>query len=678
MKGFRMKFLFPVLLLLLITSTIYSQQKYFVYFKDKGISQNQTLNKSSALFQEAEKQLTTRAIERRKSVLGDEKYITIEDLPVKSEYLEALKLEGIKIHHVLKWFNAASAYLNDEEIKIISKYEFIDRIERVKGFTSAKPIDESKSIEPPISLNKTIGLDYGFALTQNDLSEIPAVHNLGIDGKGVIIGILDTGFRWKTVPSLQTKNVIAEYDFVFKDANTANESNDRSDQDRHGTRVFSIMAGNEPGKLIGPAYASSFLLAKTEDIRVEVNSEEDNYAAALEWMESKGVDITSSSLGYRVFDKEQTSYSYQDMNGFTTIVAKAANLAFDRGVSTFTAAGNEGMDLISSPGDAFNMITVGAVSSTNSLASFSSRGPSSDGRIKPEIVAQGVSVYHAIEGTANYGSGNGTSYATPIAAGIAGLLKSAYPHLNNRQIRNIFLESGDNKTVPNNERGWGLISAKRAINYPNLKLNGTSFLLNKAFIYSSGVKSNSVSLNYSSGSGLFTTIPMSFDGNFIFSCELPNSNPGANVEFYFTYESETGEFKRDPFSDNYKLKFGDVVVTLSDLIEDRELPSDFNLYQNYPNPFNPETTIRYQLSEISHVTLKVYDILGREVATLANEVMQPGNYKVKFSINNILSSSSLSTFTSLGQASSTLSTGVYFYRLTAGNFSQTKKMVLVK
>jgi subtilisin family serine protease len=673
-----MKFTLSVLLLLLCTTAFYSQQKYFIYFKDKGISPNQTLNKSSALFQEAEKQLTERAIERRKSVMGNENYITVEDLPVKSEYLETLKSNGIKIHHVLKWFNAASAYLSNEEIKKITNYEFVDRIEPVRGFTSAKPIDESKSIELPGNLNKTTGLDYGFALTQNSLSEIPAVHDLGVDGKGVIIGILDTGFRWKTVPSLQTKNVIAEYDFIFKDENTANEAADNSTQDRHGTRVFSIMAGYDPGKLIGPAYASSFLLAKTEDIRVEVNSEEDNYAAALEWMESKGVDITSSSLGYRVFDKEQTSYTYQEMNGITTIVAKAANLAFDRGVSTFTAAGNEGMTLISSPGDAFNIITVGAVSSTNSVASFSSRGPASDGRIKPEIVAQGVSVYHAIEGTINYGSGNGTSYATPIAAGVAGLLKSAFPHLNNRQIRNIFLESGDNKTVPNNERGWGLISAKRAINYPNLKLNNNTFILNKAFLYDSGVKSNSVSLNYASNSGSFTTLPMIFDGKFIFSCNLPNLNSGLHVEFYFTYESSTGEIKRDPFLENYKLNFGDVIITLSDINEISEIPLDFHLYQNYPNPFNPETTISYAIpsglknqndfspnlssrNDNVHVTLKVYDVLGKEVATLVDEKKQPGMYNSQFSILN-----------------PQLSTGVYFYRLTAGSFSQTKKMVLVK
>ena len=191
----------------------------------------------------------------------------------------------------------------------------------------------------------------------------------------------------------------------------------------HGTYVFSILAGIVDSVLIGPAFNSSFILAKTEDIRSETHIEEDNYAAALIWMENLGVDITTSSLGYNIFDSGY-SYTYADMNGRTTIVTKAAELAFQRGVSTFTSAGNEGNNswgYILAPADGFNTIAVGAVNDLGNVAGFSSHGPTYDGRIKPEVVAHGVNVYGAVSGTNNgYQFNNGTSAAAPIASGIGG------------------------------------------------------------------------------------------------------------------------------------------------------------------------------------------------------------------------------------------------------------------
>ena len=158
-----------------------------------------------------------------------------------------------------------------------------------------------------------------------NLSDVPIVHSKNINGNEVIIGILDTGFDWKLHNSLKDRNVIAEYDFIFDDSVTANQPGDSPSQDSHGTYVFSIIAGFADSILIGPAYNSSFILAKTEDVRSETHIEEDNYAAALIWMESLGVDITTSSLGYNIFDSGY-SYNYSDMDGRTTIVTKAAEL----------------------------------------------------------------------------------------------------------------------------------------------------------------------------------------------------------------------------------------------------------------------------------------------------------------------------------------------------------------
>jgi len=668
-----------LVLILLFVSLSIAQEKYFIYFKDKGIESTNRLNKTSSLFKEAEKELSPLAIERRKQVMG-ENYITFEDLPIKQSYIDSISSLGISIENKLKWFNAVSCYLTEEKIKIISSFPFIEKIEKVRKYSAPNPTQEiNKSISVE-KINSSTGLDYGYSLTQNNLSEIPAVHDLGITGAGVLVGVLDTGFRWKTHPALKNLKIIAEKDFVQKDDITENQAGDASSQDSHGTAVLSLMAGYDPGKLIGPAFGANIILAKTENVSSETKVEEDNYAAALEWMEAQGVQITTSSLGYNEFDNPVDNYTFANMNGNTTIVAKAANLAFQRGVSTFTAAGNErgnSWGKIISPADAFDIIAVGAVNSSNQIASFSSPGPTSDGRIKPEIVAMGVSDYHAVT-SGSYGSGSGTSYATPIAAGVAVLLKSTWPHLTNQQIRKIFLASGDNVATPNNDRGYGLISAKRAVSYPNLQNVNNAIRLNKIFINQNGV--NSATIYFNINNGFYQSASMNQLNSFKYYYDFANVSQNTKIEFYFTYVTNNSNVIREPSSGAFQFTVGnsDIVTNINQVAE---LPSSFELYQNYPNPFNPETTISYSIPEVMtlqaqhnnsdvtlsqsksdlHVTLKVYDILGREVATLVNEFQKPGFYKYQFSIINYQ-----------------LSSGVYFYQLKAGDFVDTKKLMVLK
>lgn len=669
-----------IFLSLLTFSISTAQTKYMIYFKDKGVAPTVSLQKSSGLFKAAEEQLSLKAIERRKQVMGEDKYITYEDIPLNENYIHQVEELGITIANKLKWFNAVSAYLTEDQLRSLQNLSFIQKIEQVRVFKSGN--DENKLNEPATNdsnngLNKissTTGLNYGLSLTQNALSDIPTVHDLGINGSGVIIGILDSGFRWKSHNSLKNLLVLNEKDFIQNDGVTENQAGDASNQDAHGTAVFSIMAGFDQGNIVGPAYGAQFLLAKTEYVPTETRAEEDNYAAALEWMEAQGVDITSSSLGYTTFDDPTTSYTYTNMDGQTTIVAKAANLAFTRGVSTLTAAGNEGnywgvgKGGIVSPGDSPDIITIGAVDANKLIASFSSRGPSSDGRIKPEIMAMGVNDRHAIAGS-TYGNGNGTSYATPIAAGIAALLKSAWTHLTNEQIRKTFIECGDKSTTPDNTYGYGLISAKRVISYPNLsKTNNIFNILNKIFIDANGVNTSTVRLNYKIDSGSFQTVSMNstvFNSTLKYNYLLPAS-VGSNVEFYFTYQTTGGVTVREPAGNtNYNFTFGSMLIDIGEATPVKEIPSQFYLEQNYPNPFNPSTVIGYQLSIRSDVSLKVYDMLGREVATLVNEVQQPGIYKYTFSGRQ-------------NTGSRQLSSGVYFYRLQTNNYTSTKKMVLIK
>jgi len=670
-----MKKISILFLLLIISASVNSQTKYLIYFKDKDISPNNSLQKLSALFKLAERELSERAIERRKQVMGEDHYITYEDLPINENYISQIGNAGIKIENKLKWFNAVSAYLTNQQLAQVKKISCVEQIELVRVLKYKPEIDND-----PTNLQKQIlqknnsshSLNYGPSFTQAELSDIPAVHDLGIKGDSVIIGILDSGFRWKSHNSLKNLSVLNEKDFIQNDNVTENQAGDAANQDGHGTAVFSIIAGFDQGNIVGPAYGSKFLLAKTEYVPTETNVEEDNYAAALEWMESQGVDITTSSLGYNIFDNGQRSYTYQEMNGTTTKVAQAANLAFQRGVTSFTAAGNDGSSFwgvgnggLSSPGDALNIITVGAVASGNVVAGFSSRGPTSDGRKKPEVVAMGVNDYHAVVG-GSYGNGDGTSYATPIAAGIAALLKSCWPHLTNLQIRKIFLECGDNAASPNNDRGWGLISAKQAISYPNLSAVGNIYnVINKIFINSDGVQPTTVRLNFKIGTGPNQSVNMNtvvFNNTLKYNYTLPVSANGTTVEFYFTYLTNAGGSAVEPANGTYKFSYGSYNISnLTSVKGGNEIPSQFYLSQNYPNPFNPSTVIGYRLSVISKVSLKVYDLLGREVETLVNEVQLPGSYNSQFSIRN-----------------SQLPSGVYFYRLQTGDFSETKKMILLK
>ncbi|NJD23482.1 MAG: hypothetical protein FIA82_12585, partial [Melioribacter sp.] len=630
-----MKKISILFLLLIISASVNSQTKYLIYFKDKGVSPTNSLQKSSALFKSAEKELSERAIERRKQVMGENNYITYEDIPLNENYVNQIENLGIKIENKLKWFNAVSSYLTDSQLNTIKKLFFVERVNPVAVLKGIKEpsIPSTESQEKTGSLKKTTSLDYGGSFTQNNLSDIPTVHDLGIKGTGVYIGILDDGFSPSTYNSLKTRVVVRDSDYVHHLAHVSNQSG-------HGSSVFCLMAGFDPGNAIGPAYDAKFFLAETENDASETHAEEDNYAAALQDMESAGVDITSSSLGYTLFDAGQTSYTYADMNGNTTIVAQAANLAFQRGVTSFTAAGNynnDGWWIINSPADAFNIIAVGAVNSGNILASFSLPGPTADGRIKPEIVAMGQGNYVAITDT-TYGTGSGTSYATPIAAGIAALLKSCWPHLTNAQIRKIFLECGDNSgNQTNNGRGWGLISAKRIISYPNLSaVNNVYNVLNKIFINSNGVQSSTVRLNFKIGNGPNQSVSMDtvvFNNTLKYNYTLPVSPNGTTVEFYFTYQTNAGGSVEEPASGTYKFSYGSSNISnLTSVKNDGEIPSQFYLSQNYPNPFNPSTVISYRLSVISKVSLKVYDLLGREVETLVNEVQLPGSYNSQFSI----------------------------------------------
>ena len=634
-----------------------------IYFKDKGINPGQTLNKTSALYKGALSNLTERAIERRKKLLGDE-IISYEDLPIRNKYIDILNSLGVKIVHKLTWFNAVSAYIDDSQLTTIRELPFVVKVEPVKVMKFKRNMIEQSGLEKS---NDASELNYGSSFTQLNLMDVPIVHSKGFIGEGVIIGLLDTGFRWRDHESLINADVIAEYDFIFDDSITANQPEDTPSQDSHGTSVFSEVGGFKDSTLIGASYGSSFILAKTEDIRSETHVEEDNYAAALIWMENYGVDITSSSLGYSEFDTSTYSYTYEDMNGETTIVTKACELAFSKGVVTITAAGNEGntsWHYITAPGDGFNTITVGAVYSSNKVTSFSSRGPTYDGRIKPDILAQGSGVFAvSASGFTRYNTGfAGTSAAAPLACGVVGLLLSAHPYLTNVQVRDILLRTADNFSSPDNNRGYGLVSAAKAINYPNVQIDNSNNIIHKIFINDYAVDPTTVEINYSVDGPDYVQQNMSFEGTFKYNFVLPTFNDGDSVEFYFTYSDSSGTNYREPSDRNYMFTYGGKFVTLTPEINN--VPTSYVLSQNYPNPFNGQTKINFVSSGKQSAELIVYDILGQKIRILFNSVPGVGLNTISWDGKNE---------DGLG-----VSSGVYYYVLKIGDDYFSKKMVLLK
>jgi len=288
----------------------------------------------------------------------------------------------------------------------------------------------------------------------------------GIDGTGVRVGIFDTGFDTAN-PAFNGITIIAQRDFVFNDSIVRDEpGKDVGGAQSHGTATWSLFAGDVSGRLHGIARGARYLLAKTEDIRTETRVEEDNYVAALEWADSIGVDIVSSSLGYLSFDNG-FRYTPSQLNGDIAVTSVAAEKAAQRGILVVTAAGNDGPGFrtLVTPGDADSVLTIGAEDSLGTIAFFSSRGPTADGRIKPDFTAPGVAVC-VLTAVGHVGRADGTSFATPLLAASAALVKQMHPTLLPMDMRATFRSTATQRASPDSTYGWGRPDVVAAAVFP--------------------------------------------------------------------------------------------------------------------------------------------------------------------------------------------------------------------
>lgn len=403
------------------------------------------------------------ALKRRAKVNADQ--VLFADLPVVSEYVQQVIRLGGKKRTLSRWLNGASFEIPYDKMNEVSELPFVASIRPVSYFTSIYQNETDSKNVPDATALGTEDLNYGASVNQLTQIGVDKAHAAGYNGSGVVLAILDTGFRKSHeafANAYAEGRVLDEYDFIFDDANVANEPEDASSQMSHGTSVWGTAGGEKDGTLYGPAYKASFLLAKTEDVRSETPIEEDYWVAAMEWSDSLGADVITTSLGYSDW------YNYADFDGETAVITIAANTAIGLGIVVVNSAGNGGPfpGTITAPADAFEIISCGAVDVFGTIASFSSRGPTADGRIKPEVCARGASTYvSTYYSDSSYGPRNGTSFSAPLVAGAVCLLIQARPNFTPQMIRQALLETADNALTPNNTYGWGIINVDSAIKW---------------------------------------------------------------------------------------------------------------------------------------------------------------------------------------------------------------------
>ncbi len=434
----------------------FSQTKtnYWIIFKDKNGSPY-SLTKPSEY-------LSPKAIERRAK---QNIPVSLSDLPVNPNYVDALKSIGVSIINQSKWFNAILISTVDA-----NKIAAINALPFVKGVRSISISQQSKlntkfetesnseviQNEKSVASTSSTSLDYGLSFKQANQIGVDCLHDLGFQGQGMTIAVLDAGFLNANVlpafDSLHIHNqILGCRDFVVGDTLVYEDY-------PHGMNVLSCMGGNLPGRIVGTSPKAKFWLLRTEDAWTESLQEEINWLVGAEFADSVGADLITSSLGYNIFDNPADSHTYADMDGNTTIVTKAADWAVSKGLFVVIAAGNAGGPSwykITAPGDADSVLTIGAIDSLGYVAGFSSRGPTYDGRIKPNTVARGVAAIVAST-SGDVAAENGTSFSTPITAGAVACLWQANPTRTNMEILYAIEQSASQYLLPDTIKGYGI------------------------------------------------------------------------------------------------------------------------------------------------------------------------------------------------------------------------------
>jgi subtilisin family serine protease len=432
---------------------IHAQERHIIELKDKRATAL-SLNRPQDF-------LSARSLDRRRRQGIN---IDSSDLPVCQVYIDSIqRIRNVVVLNASKWLNQIAIQTGDAQaLKRIRSFPFVKSVTQAsfRSLSRRDDIDltEETFTDAPTRIREstTSMLNYGLNRSQIDIHKGAFLHDRGYRGQGMVIAMLDAGYdRFLTNPAFDSLRrnglVMATWDFVAGES-TVHEDN------AHGANCLSIMAANMPGKMVGTAPNAGYLLFRTEDVASEYRIEEHFWAVGAERADSMGADVISSSLGYTDFDDPSMNHSYADMNGRTTMVTRAADMAASRGMIVCNSAGNSGASswkYIGAPADGDSVLAIGAVDAKGSIASFSSFGPTSDGRVKPDLASVGAGTFVALP-DGNIAQGNGTSYAAPNLAGLIACLWQAFPEFKNQEIINAVKQSADRYVSPNDRTGYGI------------------------------------------------------------------------------------------------------------------------------------------------------------------------------------------------------------------------------
>jgi serine protease AprX len=438
--------------------TAVASNRYWIQFRDKNNSPYNLTNPGAFL--------SSRSLQRRvrQSIPIDE-----QDIPVNEKYVDSVAATGAHIHLRSRWFNGVVVKISTPaELTAIMNLSFVVGSTVIGAVNPAlgsgredklKSAPASSSMKNVVAVSAIQSLNYGPSLNQINMLQGVCLHDMGYQGQGMVIAVLDAGFQHadtlRVFDSLRVNHqILGTHDFVDE-----NDSVYGQNRHFHGTCVLSCMGGNMPGLLIGTAPKAKFWLFITEDVNSEYPIEEYNWAAGAEFADSVGADVINTSLGYTTFDDSTLNHSYSDMNGHRTPCARVANFASNKGIAVVCAAGNMGGTVwhyIGTPADADSVLAVGSVNGSGVYSAFSSEGPGSGGQVKPAVAAEGEGSIVADWASDGILVQNGTSFASPIMCGMVACLWQSHPQLSNMQLLQAIEKSATQFSHPDSMLGYGI------------------------------------------------------------------------------------------------------------------------------------------------------------------------------------------------------------------------------
>ncbi len=514
------------------------------------------------------------------------------------EVVEQIVRTGARLRTVSRYLPAVSVDASREVLRRLSNLPHVAGLELVASGTWREPTVSRVARPLPA------GLDYGASEPFLEQIQVTELHRRGFTGSGVLVAMLDTGY-YMDHAALDELEVEGEWDFIHDDGCTQNESGqDAPNQHNHGTYTLSVIGAWDPGTMVGAAYDASFLLAKTEEVSSETPVEEDYWVEGLEWAEAMGADVVSSSLAYIDW------YDYSDLDGQTAVTTRAACVAASKGVVVCTSMGNQGPapGSLMAPADAESILSVGAVDLSGVKASFSSTGPTFDGRTKPDVMACGVSVVAATAGTdSSYGWVSGTSMAAPLVAGAVALLIEACPDWSPMELMETVRQSATRASNPDNEYGWGIVQAL------------TTYLRTDTLLAVQGR-----ALDARSAEGIETAwVGWRRAGEFLWAGPVFTGSTGR-----FTLSLEAGAYEVLVKALGYQETIGSLIVPAETCWEVSLEPV---AVAAGPNPCSGVLHVSFGLATPGTAAVELWDLVGRRVAGLTRSG-EPGALRLAWDL----------------------------------------------